>query len=252
MLHISFSVFSFHLRLLCFCCSLFSSFIQTPSERLRILYELINCPFPLYLSSVFHIYFAVLVSSASYWALSFGFLRATFLLDLSLWHDQCIKAGGLVSARCRMRSMRVKTSHLTVKLLSHSFPALILRFNRAAKQQETESYLCINKHWEGCFFLTVLFASLHPLLTLPPFTVYLQWGRCCSSGYEGEINFVIRSEIPCLYIILPPALLWGSAHEKWMSNQYLTKGHQSGPQPQRRGEKADSSSQKHYLLMRNF
>lgn len=87
------------------------------------------------------------------------------------------------------------------------------------------------------FFLTVLFASLHPLLTLPPFTVYLQWDRCCSSGYEGEINFVIRSEIPCLYIILPPALLWGSAHEKWMSNQYLTKGHQSGPQPQRQGGK---------------
>lgn len=90
--------------------------------------------------------------------------------------------------------------------------------------------ICASTNTES--FFSVLFASLHLLLALPPFTVYLQWDRCCSSGYEGEINFVIRSEIPCLYIILLPALLWGSAHEKWMSNQYLTKGHQSGPQPQ--------------------
>lgn len=141
------SIYLFPFPLLCFCYSLFSSFLHTSSEHLRILYELINCPFSLYLSSVFHIYLAVLVSSASYWALSFVFLQTTFLLDLSLWHDQCIKAGGLVSARFRMRAMRVKSSHLTMNLPSHSFPALILRFNGATKQ-ETESYLCINKHWQ--------------------------------------------------------------------------------------------------------
>lgn len=110
--------------------------------------------------------------------------------------------------------------------------------------------ICALTNTDRFFYSAVCISP--PLLALPPFTVYLQWDRCCSSGYEGEINFVIRSEIPSLYIILLPALLWGSAHEKWMSNQYLTKGHQSGPQPQCQGKGNFIQSQRHYLLMRNF
>lgn len=182
-------------------------FLSLTLFLLYILYPAHSFHFP----TVFYIYLAGLVSSASYWALSF--LKTTFLLVLSLWHHQHIKAAALY-----IKAIRVKTRPL--KLPSDPFPA---RFDDLAE------LLKINE-W-GVIFTA--FVCLH--LALPPVYSIFAEGPLVQFRVlpsEGEINFVIRSEIPRLYIILLSALLWSSTHEKWMSIQYLTKGHQSGPQPQ--------------------